>query len=277
MRLKVVCYELQAHGMMLCMCYSDAHALDLCWWLQSALQTLVQNSICSIPHMEQLNWIHCDAQTLAVIKAGFQQQAQYKIIISTILTGFWDKFDNDLGIARTPKVKSKWAPACMGIECTSTWRHDVPKHNSLDNVKLGDWLQSLLSRQKNWTCHFLSLHELIRVQMKQAETCTTYLYKPCKNYEYGSTCQNPCKTYGKQMGYKWQWRMLNSVFFGMNPMTDSRNCTCQQSSVNRLDQRNISVKTGCFAQLLGIWYICTCPYSVMLRNTPLQHQPVIPS
>ena len=29
---------------------------------------------------------------------------------------------------------------------------------------------------------------------------------------------------------------------GMNPMASSQNCTCQQSSVNCLDRRNISVK-----------------------------------
>ena len=52
------------------------------------------------------------------------------------------------------------------------------------------------------------------------------------------------------------WHFLR----GMNPMTNSRNCTCQQSSVNRLDQHNISVKTGCFAQLLGICISCTYMY-----------------
>ena len=47
------------------------------------------------------------------------------------------------------------------------------------------------------------------------------------------------------------WCLHDSFPTGVNPMTNSRNCTCQQSSVNRLDQRNISVKHGCFAQLLG--------------------------
>ena len=40
-----------------------------------------------------------------------------------------------------------------------------------------------------------------------------------------------------------QEREITMLFLrGVNPMTNSRNCTCQQSSVNRLDQRNMSVK-----------------------------------
>ena len=35
---------------------------------------------------------------------------------------------------------------------------------------------------------------------------------------------------------------LHDFLRGVNPMTNSRNCTGQQSSVNRLDQCNISVE-----------------------------------
>ena len=60
----------------------------------------------------------------------------------------------------------------------------------------------------------------------------------------------------------------------MNPMINTRNWTGQQGSVNGLDQRSIcisisvngldqrsiciciSVKTGCFAQLLGMMMYC---------------------
>ena len=39
----------------------------------------------------------------------------------------------------------------------------------------------------------------------------------------------------------WLWCLF---LRGMNPMTSSRNCTCQQSLVNRLEFRNISVEQG---------------------------------
>ncbi len=44
---------------------------------------------------------------------------------------------------------------------------------------------------------------------------------------------------------------------GMNPMTNSRNCTCQQSSVNRRDQRMYeSVTAKYVGRHVGVAYAC---------------------